>query len=97
ADVVDLHESLGEKRTQANRVVATLSSLMSYAERKGWRPKNSNPCLGVEIKHEEEPSERALTRDEQVAMLDALDREERDVRRSLRDLPRNRKVEARER
>jgi len=47
-DAVHLHTSLAAQRYVANRVIAVLSALMTYAERLELRPPASNPCRGVE-------------------------------------------------
>ena len=47
-DVLDLHADLVSTRYQANRVVAVLSAMMSFAEKLGHRPQFSNPCRGIE-------------------------------------------------
>lgn len=62
-DVEALHSSLSETPVQANRVLATLSSILSYAERSGLRPEHSNPCGRVE-KFPESRRERYLSQDE---------------------------------
>jgi integrase len=48
ADATQLHASLAEHRYAANRAVAVLSALMTYAERVGLRAQASNPCRGLE-------------------------------------------------
>jgi integrase len=63
ADVMVLHEGLAETRYAANRVVAVLSALLSYAERLGHRQPGSNPCKGVE-RYAEKKRKRPLTADE---------------------------------
>jgi integrase len=47
----------------ANRVLAVLSKLMTWAEQHAYRPQRSNPCRGVE-KYREQPRRRYLTPDE---------------------------------
>jgi len=48
-DAMRLHSSLARTPYQANRVVALLSKLCSFAERPlEWRNLNSNPCRGLE-------------------------------------------------
>ena len=47
-DVESIHSSLVAQRYVANRVVAVISSIMSHAERHELRPRNSNPCRGLE-------------------------------------------------
>jgi len=59
--------------TQAKRVIAVMSILMSYAERIDWRPKNSNPCfrLGLEVP---DPRQRMATPEEVEAIEAASER-----------------------
>ena len=44
-----LHAEIGAH--QAVALIGTLSVIMSHAERRGWRPENSNPCarLGISV------------------------------------------------
>ena len=51
--------------TMANRTRALFSTMMSLAERKGYRPRGSNPCADVQ-RFEEAKRERFLTGDEQA-------------------------------
>lgn len=48
-----LHKAMGPFRSRA--IHRMLSTLMGHAELRGWRPENSNPCLGI---HTETPLER---------------------------------------
>jgi len=63
ADVDAVHIGLAAHPYQANRVVATLSSIMTYAERIGHRPPASNPCRGLE-RFSERKRRRPLTSEE---------------------------------
>src|SRR5262245_18252483 len=56
SDIDRLHYELRGREVTANRVVAVLSSLFSWCERRGHRPKLSNPAHGVE-KYEENSRE----------------------------------------
>lgn len=47
-DVHTLHERLGHQKRTANFAIAVLSKLLTWTETRGWRPKNSNPCRGVQ-------------------------------------------------
>jgi integrase len=60
ADIVRLHQRLRATPYLANRVLAVASSLMSWAEVHGYRPRRSNPCDGVE-KFPETARKRYLT------------------------------------
>ena len=59
-DVVRLHTSHRETPYQANRCLALVSALFSYAELMGERPAASNPARGVE-RFGEEARERLLS------------------------------------
>jgi integrase len=60
SDVMTLHHSLSESPYQANRVVAVLSALLTFAEKLEYRPLGSNPCKGVE-KYAEKRRKRPLS------------------------------------
>ena len=63
ADVESVHSGLAAQRYVANRVVAVISSIMSHAERHELRPRNSNPCRGLE-RFREGKRKRPLSRTE---------------------------------
>jgi integrase len=63
ADVMQFHAKLAAQRCAANRAVATLSAMLTYAERLGLRPPASNPCRGVE-RYVEHKRKRPLADDE---------------------------------
>ena len=74
-DVQRLHISMKDKPMQANRILGTLSKMMSLAEDWNLRPQHSNPVLGVQ-KYKEEKRERYLSNSELgrlVAYLDMCD------------------------
>jgi integrase len=73
ADAVRLHEKLRESPVMANRVIATLSSLLSWSMKgKGrYRPIGINPCVGIE-KFDEQPRARYLTAEEYAKVGRAL-------------------------
>lgn len=60
ADVARLHASLKGSPHTANRVVAVLGSMYSYAQKNELVPENSNPTRGIE-KFPEEGRERYLS------------------------------------
>ena len=60
ADVVRLHHRLRATPYLANRVLAVLSKLLSWADHHGYRPAGSNPCRGVE-KYPEQSRRRYLS------------------------------------
>jgi integrase len=70
-DVDRLHRSLKDKPTTGNRVLATVSKLMSWCERHGYRPTGSNPAKAVE-RYEETPRERFLSDPELSRLGDVL-------------------------
>jgi integrase len=72
ADVDRLHQLLKATPYEANRALAVLSAVMSYAESpKKHRPKHSNPCVAV-VRYEEHKRERLLTAEELGRLGDAL-------------------------
>lgn len=76
-DVDRLHHGLRKSKITANRALAALSSLFSWAEKVGHRATNSNPVRNVE-KFKEEPRERFLSPPELAAIGDALSQAESD-------------------
>jgi integrase len=71
ADVESLHASMSDRRPQANRTLAVLSAVWSWAARHRHVDAASNPTKGVE-KYRESARERYLTKDELVRLSDAL-------------------------
>jgi integrase len=63
ADVGRLHSQLVDKPYQANRLLAVMGSLYSFAEQRGLVPENFNPARKIE-KFPEDRRERFLTSDE---------------------------------
>jgi integrase len=49
---VKLHTSLRETPTQANHVIRTLSSLLTWCMKQNYVPRQFNPCRGVEFNEE---------------------------------------------
>ncbi|MBL4686885.1 MAG: integrase family protein [Nannocystaceae bacterium] len=103
ADVFDLHDAVtnnsgrrdrsrdrGGGRHMANRVVATLSSMMSFAGRRGMLPRGSNPCRLFDGWHKEVRKRRFLGDDELVKLLAVIEAEERAAWAELESLPPNR-------
>jgi len=72
-DVKDLHRKTkkGGHETHANRAVATLSRLLSIAEKEGWRAQGTNPCRQLE-KPSEKARSRVLSADDYAALEAAL-------------------------
>lgn len=48
ADVLTLHAGMVHQPYVGNRAIATLSAVMTFAEKLGHRPPYSNPCRGIE-------------------------------------------------
>ncbi|MEQ1871184.1 MAG: site-specific integrase [Vicinamibacterales bacterium] len=69
ADAVRLHRKLADTPYLANRVLAALSSFISWCERQGIRAPGANPCRGVE-KFSERGHDRYLS-DEEYGRLGA--------------------------
>ena len=71
-DVGKLHRKIGTKTpVTANRVVALLSSLFSWAARLGKVPKDLNPARGI-TRYREQGRERFLSGEELARLGDAL-------------------------
>ena len=60
SDIAILHYGLRNTPITANRVIASLSTLFSWCERCGLRPRHSNPVHGIE-RFEERSKERFLS------------------------------------
>ncbi len=71
-DIMRLHASMSALPYQANRTLALVSTLFTFAERVGARPDGANPARHVE-RFREEPRERTLSSDELARLGDALD------------------------
>ena len=71
ADVESLHASMSDRRPQANRTLAVLSAVWSWAARHRHADAAGNPTKGVE-KYRESARERYLTKDELLRLSDAL-------------------------
>jgi integrase len=63
AEVARLHDQLKDKPYQANRLLAVIGSLYTFAERRGLVPESRNPAKKIE-KFPEERRERFLTPEE---------------------------------
>jgi integrase len=70
-DVARLHAKMSATPIAANRVLALLSGIMSWAERVGERPDNSNPCRHID-KYKEQARERYLNGEELARLGDVL-------------------------
>jgi integrase len=63
-DILTLHRSVGEdRRPTANRMLAVLSALFTFAAKQGLAPEGFNPAKGID-KFREEGRERFLTSEE---------------------------------
>ena len=74
-DVLDWFASLHDVPTTANRTLSLLSVVMRQAEVYGYRPEDSNPCLGI-ARHRRPGRERFLSPDEIRRLAAVLDRHE---------------------
>ena len=72
AAIARMHSSLAEKPVTANRALALLSAVLSWAERVGERPDGSNPCRHID-RYPEKARERLVTAPELARLGDALD------------------------
>jgi integrase len=72
-----LHYDMRTRPYMANRALAALSALFTYAERHGHRPDGSNPCRSI-TEYRETKRERYLSEAEFAALGEALRRAERD-------------------
>jgi integrase len=70
-DVMRFHNGLADVPYEANRALAVLSTLMSFAEQQGIRPRGSNPCRGV-AKFKEHRRERFLSSSEFGTLAEAM-------------------------
>ena len=72
ADVAKLHRKIGAKTpVTANRVVALMSAMFSWAARLGGVPEDFNPVRGI-TRYREQGRERFLSSDEVVRLGEAL-------------------------
>lgn len=71
SDIDGLHAAMKKSPVLANRVVAYASKMFSLAERWDYRPKNSNPCHGVE-RYKETKRRRYMSIDEAKAVASAM-------------------------
>lgn len=71
SDVDDWHKSLSETPAAANRTLEVFSKMFTYAEKKGLRPQNTNPCRLVDAFPEKERTRKA-TPDELRRLGEAL-------------------------
>jgi len=75
-DIQRLHASLPHIPVQANRMLATLSAVLNYAERLELRPQGSNPCRFIE-RYPEKRRERFMTTEELQRLGEVLAEAER--------------------
>jgi hypothetical protein len=76
SDVAKWHRDLHETPYQANRALAVMSAMFSFAEECEFIPPDSNPCRGVE-KYPEEGRERFLTNEEISRLSAAFEKADR--------------------
>jgi integrase len=75
-DVAKLHESLCDKRCEANRLRALLSTMFNLAEEWDLRPPRTNPCRHVK-KYVEKKRKRFLRMDELARLGTAIEEADR--------------------
>jgi integrase len=73
ADIDQLHHRLRSTPAQANRAIAVLSKLFSWAIRRGQLPSRTNPCRGLE-RYKERSRNRFLSEVELAGLGLALER-----------------------
>jgi integrase len=73
SDIAGLHHEFRKTPYQANRILAVLSAMFTWAERVGIRERNSNPCAGI-TKYNEEKRDRFLSIDELAVIGNVLER-----------------------
>lgn len=71
-DILNLQDKLGDKHTTFNRCYALLSKAFNMAEAWGYRPRNTNPCHGIQ-KFPENKKERFLREGELLRLEDVLE------------------------
>lgn len=74
-DILKLKDHLKNSPIQFNRCYTLLSKAFNLAELWGYRPKNSNPCHGIQ-KYPERKKERFLTNSELAKLDEILSRED---------------------
>jgi integrase len=70
-DVARLHGAMRNTPIGANRVLALLSKMFALAETWGMRPRNTNPCRGID-RYPEQSRERLVKPEELARLGDAL-------------------------
>jgi len=76
-DVAALHSKHKSRPYLANRVLALVSSLLSWSETRGYRARGSNPCADI-ARYPEAERERFLTVDEVARLGAALTKAEKE-------------------
>jgi integrase len=71
AEIAQLHNSMKDRPYQANRMLAIVGSMYTFAARRGLVPKGTNPAEGID-RYRETPRERYLTTDELSRLGEAL-------------------------
>jgi integrase len=71
AEVAQLHHAMKDRPYQANRMLAIVGSMYSFAARRGLVPKGTNPTEGIE-RYRESPRERYLSAEELSRLGEAL-------------------------
>ena len=77
-DIATFHNKLRDRPYQANRCLAILSKMFSWAEKKGLRSDNTNPCRHVE-KFKEKSRERYLSQAELERLGEVLNKADKNI------------------
>lgn len=72
ATIAEFHQSFSDTPYQANRILGTLSIMLTQAEVWGMRPEGVNPCLRVK-RFREKKRERFLSSEEMGRLAESLD------------------------
>lgn len=78
AKIAEFHQSFSDTPYQANRILGTLSVMLTQAEVWGMRPEGINPCLRVK-RFKEKKRERFLSSEEMGRLAESLDEEAKDA------------------
>lgn len=78
AKIAEFHQSFSKTPYQANRILGTLSVMLTQAEIWGMRPEGINPCLRVK-RFKEKKRERFLSSEEMARLAESLDEEAKEA------------------
>ena len=78
AAISEFHQGFADTPYQANRILGTLSVMLTQAEIWGMRPEGINPCLRVK-RFREKKRERFLSSEEMGRLAESLDKEAKEA------------------